>query len=108
MILATVEEIPLTRKLKKLVEEEAVAELMIVVVEVLPLVVLVNTLAALDRVLVVEEATALVRSVVVDTPFMATVKLEPEVVTELEVMIELVEVIPFTVEVAILPPVVKE
>jgi undecaprenyl pyrophosphate phosphatase UppP len=80
MIFATVEATPFTITLKKLLEEEAVALLIKVVVATLPLVVLVMTLAAELKVLLVELATKLVRSVVVATPLIVVVRFVPEVV----------------------------
>jgi hypothetical protein len=80
MIFATVEATPFTITLKKLLEEEAVALLIKVVVATLPLVVLVMTLAAELKVLLVELATKLLRSVVVATPLIVVVKFVPEVV----------------------------
>jgi hypothetical protein len=81
MIFATVEATPLTITLKKLLEEEAVALLIKVAVATLPLVVLVMTLAAELKVLLVELATKLVRSVVVATPLIVVVRFVPLVVS---------------------------
>jgi hypothetical protein len=79
-----------------------------VVVATLPFTVEVRVKLLLEveivRVLEVEEETRLERSTVeVATPLITVVKLEPEVVTELEVMMEVVAETPFTVEVRTLP-----
>jgi hypothetical protein len=85
-----------------------------VVVAVLPLTieVRVKELVLVDtvRVLEVEDATRLVRSVVVATPLMVVVRVAPEVERELLVMTDVVAVRPLIVVVRILPAVdcVKE
>ncbi len=60
------------------------------------------------RAFTVDEATRFVRSVLVDTPFMMLVSMEPETDRVFEFTILLVDITPFTDEVAMLPPVVNE
>ena len=129
MILATEEATPLTNTLKKLVEELATAELIIEVVEAIPLT-LVVILLALDSIpdweMTVEVATTPLTVVVSTLPLsvvvkvlmiLATLEVNPlsilckvlaELVKLLERIMLEVEITPFTLDVAVFDAVVNE
>jgi hypothetical protein len=82
---------------------ESVFELIIVVVAKTPLIVLLKTLAAEVKVLVVEEAIKEAKFVVVETPFTVEVKFDPLIVKPLLLIILLVAIDPPKLEVKVLP-----
>ena len=77
--------------------------LIAVVLDTLPLTVEVSTFAALASMFEVEDATILVRSVVVATPFTVEVRTVPDVPSAFEEITLEVAIIPFTFAVSVLP-----